>query len=129
MASLYNSGHTLSFVADDDYKSGDVIDFRTSGPIPFWGVVIRDVKDGEEGAARIDGAFMFETETRLNVGDRVSYVNGVVVAYNPADPEISVAPLGFVVEGTHNGFVVVKINTGICYQLPVATSDPAGPAA
>lgn len=112
MASLYNTGCTARFDAAADYKSGDVIDFRTSGAVPFWGVVIRDVKKDAEGTANIAGAFMFETETTFNPGDPVSYVDGAVVAYDVTDPDAAANFLGVVTEKTRGGYVVVKINVG-----------------
>lgn len=129
MASLYNSGHTMFFDAAADHKAGDVVDFRTSGPIPFWGVIIRDVKSGEEGTARIDGAFRFETETTFKPGDPVSYVDGDIVAYDVTDPVAAAAYLGIIVEKTRNGFAVVKINTGAPFAEAEAAQEPEGPAA
>lgn len=112
MASLYNTGFIACFDADADYKSGDVIDFRTSGTIPFWGVVVRDVKKDAEGTARVAGAFMFATETTFKPGDPVSYVDGAVVAYDPSEPGAAANFLGVVTEKTREGYVVVKINVG-----------------
>lgn len=129
MASLYNSGHTMFFDAAADHKAGDVVDFRTSGPIPFWGVIIRDVKSGEEGTVRIDGAFRFETETTFKPGDPVSYVDGAVVAYDPSAPDAAANYLGVIVEKTRNGFTVVKINTGAAFAEPDTAQEPEGPAA